>query len=47
MIFPSAVLARIRTSVGAKPGEGAVLLWATAYYFLVLCAYYSDPPDSR
>ena len=44
MIFPSAVLARVRTSVGAKPGEGAVLVWATAYYFLVLCAYYVIRP---
>ena len=44
MIFQSGVLARIRTSVGAKPGEGAVLLWATAYYFLVLCAYYVIRP---
>ena len=44
MIFPSGVLARIRTSIGAKPCEGAVLLWATAYYFLVLCAYYVIRP---
>ena len=33
------LLARLRASVGARPGEGAVLVWATAYYFLVLCAY--------
>ncbi|MBL0939345.1 MAG: MFS transporter [Gemmatimonadaceae bacterium] len=35
---------RLRASVGAQPGEGAVLLWATAYYFLVLCAYYVIRP---
>ena len=44
MNIESGVLARVRTSVGAKPGEGAVLLWATAYYFLVLCAYYVIRP---
>jgi len=44
MTSESGVLARLRTSVGAKPGEGAVLVWATAYYFLVLCAYYVIRP---
>ena len=38
------LLARLRASVGARPGEGAVLVWATAYYFLVLCAYYVIRP---
>ncbi|MGQ0647439.1 MAG: NTP/NDP exchange transporter [Gemmatimonadaceae bacterium] len=32
--------ARLRDAVGARSGEGAVLLWASAYYFLVLAAYY-------
>ena len=32
--------ARLRAAVGAKPGEGTVLVWAAAYYFLVLAAYY-------
>ena len=32
--------ARLREAVGARPGEGVVLLWATSYYFLVLAAYY-------
>ena len=36
--------ARLREAVGARPGEGVVLLWATAYYFLVLCAYYVIRP---
>jgi AAA family ATP:ADP antiporter len=35
---------RLRDAVGARPGEGAVLLWASAYYFLVLCAYYVIRP---
>jgi AAA family ATP:ADP antiporter len=30
--------------VGARPGEGVVLLWASAYYFLVLAAYYVIRP---
>jgi AAA family ATP:ADP antiporter len=30
--------------VGAREGEGAVLLWSTAYYFLVFCAYYVIRP---
>lgn len=34
----------LRASVGAEPGEGAVLAWASAYYFLVLCAYYVIRP---
>lgn len=38
------LLARLRASVGARPGEGAVLVWATTYYFLVLCAYYVIRP---
>ena len=37
-------MARIRASVDARPGEGAVLVWASAYYFLVLCAYYVIRP---
>jgi ATP:ADP antiporter, AAA family len=36
--------ARLRDAVGARPGEGAVLIWASAYYFLVLCAYYVIRP---
>lgn len=44
MTTESGVLARLRASVGARPGEGAVLVWATAYYFLVLCAYYVIRP---
>lgn len=36
--------ARLRAIVGARPGEGAVLLWATLYYFMVLCAYYVIRP---
>lgn len=36
--------ARLRDAVGARPGEGVVLLWASAYYFLVLCAYYVIRP---
>ncbi len=35
---------RLRNAVGAHEGEGAVLLWSTAYYFLVLCAYYVIRP---
>lgn len=35
---------RLRNAVGAREGEGAVLLWSTAYYFLVLCAYYVIRP---
>ena len=30
----------LRNLVGARPGEGAVVLWASAYYFLALAAYY-------
>lgn len=37
-------LARLRTGIDARPGEGAVLVWATAYYFFVLCAYYVIRP---
>ncbi len=44
MASETGLLARLRTSVNARPGEGAVLLWATAYYFLVLCAYYVIRP---
>jgi AAA family ATP:ADP antiporter len=36
--------ARLLEAVGARPGEGAVLLWASTYYFLVLCAYYVIRP---
>ncbi|MCC6317097.1 MAG: MFS transporter [Gemmatimonadaceae bacterium] len=36
--------ARLRNALGAQPGEGFVLLWSTAYYFLVLCAYYVIRP---
>ncbi|MEO7520859.1 MAG: MFS transporter [Gemmatimonas sp.] len=32
--------ARLRDAVGAREGEGSVVLWASAYYFLVLAAYY-------
>ncbi len=35
---------RLRNAVGAREGEGAVVLWSTAYYFLVLCAYYVIRP---
>lgn len=35
---------RLRTAVGARPGEGLVVLWSSAYYFLVLCAYYVIRP---
>lgn len=35
---------RLRGAIGAREGEGAVLLWSTAYYFLVLCAYYVIRP---
>lgn len=35
---------RLRASVGARPGEGLVVLWSSAYYFLVLCAYYVIRP---
>jgi len=38
------VAVRLRAAVGAREGEGAVLLWSTAYYFLVLCAYYVIRP---
>jgi ATP:ADP antiporter, AAA family len=34
------VAARLRDAVGAREGEGSVVLWASAYYFLVLAAYY-------
>ncbi len=44
MTADSGILARLRASVGARPGEGAVLVWATTYYFLVLCAYYVIRP---
>ena len=44
MTESSGVWSRVRASVGARPGEGAVLVWATAYYFLVLCAYYVIRP---
>ncbi len=39
MTTDTGLLARLRASVGARPGEGTVLVWATAYNFLVLCAY--------
>jgi len=39
-----AITARLRDVVGARPGEGAVLLWSSAYYFMVLCAYYVIRP---
>jgi AAA family ATP:ADP antiporter len=41
--------ARLRDAFGAKPGEGGVLVWASAYYFLVLAAYYVIRPirDSK
>lgn len=35
---------RLRAAVGARPGEGLVVLWSSAYYFLVLCAYYVIRP---
>lgn len=35
---------RLRSAVGAREGEGAVLLWSTTYYFLVFCAYYVIRP---
>ncbi len=38
------LLGKLRASVGAQPGEGAVVLWASAYYFMVLCAYYVIRP---
>jgi AAA family ATP:ADP antiporter len=38
------VLGRVRQAVGARPGEGAVLLGASAYYFMVLAAYYVIRP---
>lgn len=44
MTTDTGILARVRASVGARPGEGAVLVWATTYYFLVLCAYYVIRP---
>ncbi len=44
MTTESGLLARLRASVGARPGEGTVLVWATTYYFLVLCAYYVIRP---
>ncbi len=40
----SGIGARLREAVGARPGEGVVLVWASAYYFLVLCAYYVIRP---
>jgi AAA family ATP:ADP antiporter len=40
MTSENALGARLRDAVGARPGEGAVLLWTSTYYFLVLCAYY-------
>src|SRR3972149_8297146 len=40
MTGPGGVASRLRNAVGARPGEGAVLVWASAYYFLVLAAYY-------
>lgn len=30
----------LRNLVGARAGEGAVVVWASAYYFLALAAYY-------
>lgn len=36
--------ARLRDAVGARPGEGPVLFAASAYYFMVLCAYYVIRP---
>ncbi len=30
----------LRNLVNAKPGEGTVVVWASAYYFLALAAYY-------
>lgn len=40
----SGLAARLREAVGARPGEGTVLLAASAYYFMVLCAYYVIRP---
>ncbi|MCC6929878.1 MAG: MFS transporter [Gemmatimonadaceae bacterium] len=44
MTSSNGLSARLRAAVGAREGEGAVLLWSTAYYFLVLCAYYVIRP---
>ncbi|MFN8668936.1 MAG: MFS transporter [Gemmatimonadaceae bacterium] len=44
MSTSNGLAARLRAAVGAREGEGAVLLWATAYHFLVLCAYYVIRP---
>lgn len=44
MTSSSGLAARLRAAIGAREGEGAVLLWATAYHFLVLCAYYVIRP---
>jgi AAA family ATP:ADP antiporter len=38
------LVGRILQAVGARPGEGAVLLWASTYYFLALAAYYVIRP---
>ncbi len=38
------IAARLRDAVGARPGEGTVLFAASAYHFMVLCAYYVIRP---
>lgn len=40
----SPLAARLLQAVGARPGEGTVLLWASTYYFMVLAAYYVIRP---
>ncbi|MGQ0766024.1 MAG: NTP/NDP exchange transporter [Gemmatimonadota bacterium] len=35
---------RLAGALGARAGEMPVVLWASAYYFLVLCAYYVIRP---
>lgn len=44
MSAETGVVHRLRAAVGAHPGEGLVLLWSSAYYFMVLCAYYVIRP---
>lgn len=41
---PGRPLSPLLQAVGARPGEGAVLLWASTYYFMVLAAYYVIRP---
>jgi AAA family ATP:ADP antiporter len=39
-LFPPSTAGLLRRLVDVRPGEGAAMLWAFAYFFSLLCAYY-------